>query len=59
MLGGADSRSPIIPRVSGLQILNEIEIAWVQGSRVPRFIEFHELNVSRAPKGQGLQGFKG
>ena len=59
MLGGADSRSPIITRVSGLQILNEIEIAWVQGSRVPGLIRLHELNISRVPKGQGLQGFKG
>ena len=39
--------------------LNEIEISWVQGSRVPRLKGFHGLNVSRAPKVQGLQGFKG
>ena len=58
-MGGADSRSPIIPRVSGLQIINEIEIAWVQGSRVPRLNGFPGLNVSRVPKGQGLQGFQG
>ena len=25
---------------------------------VPRLEGFHELNVSRVPKGQGLQGFK-
>ena len=39
--------------------LNEINIAWVQGSRVPRLKGFHGLNVSRIPKGQELQGFKG
>ena len=39
--------------------LNEIEIAWVQGSIFPRLTGFHGLDVSRVPTIQGLQGFKG
>ena len=39
--------------------LNEIEIAWVQGSRVPRIKEFHGQNVFKGTKGPRASGFQG
>ena len=61
MLTGAFKGFGVSNNTKGFRapIINEIEIAWVQGSRVSRLKGFHGLNVSRVPKIQGLQGFKG
>ena len=39
--------------------LNEIEIAWVQGSRVPRLKGFYGLNSFKGTKGPRASGFRG
>ena len=58
-MGGAVSRSPIILRGLRAPIPNEIEIAWVQGSRVPRLKGFHGQNVFKGTKGPRASGFQG
>ena len=55
--GSRDRGFPHVNR--GFQRFGVSKIQGVQGSSVPRFKGFHGINVSRVPKGQELQDFKG